>query len=205
MPPHFRVKELRHFPRYPTQVEAHTVFHRRHIQFCGHGVYMHYLGKLSSAIWIYFLLVANRLKLGLRRTKQLEANPELKEAYRKLVKNLPAEQQERVMMSIAAHHYAASATKPRRASLTKRPAKSENSGFCSGLRAPTRTRRLRGLFPRRRCRSFAAASVRDSHAYTGLITARGKHRLIGAFQSTRRNHRKRESKRHASACKTWRS
>src|SRR5438270_4102646 len=34
--------------------------------------------------------------------EQLEANPELKEAYRKLVKNLPAEQQERAMMSIAA-------------------------------------------------------------------------------------------------------
>ncbi len=33
--------------------------------------------------------------------KQLEANPELKEAYQKLVKNLPAEQQERAMMSIA--------------------------------------------------------------------------------------------------------
>ena len=31
--------------------------------------------------------------------KQLEANPELKEAYKKLVKNLPAEQQERAMMS----------------------------------------------------------------------------------------------------------
>jgi hypothetical protein len=34
--------------------------------------------------------------------KQLEANPELKEAYKKLVMNLPAEQQERAMMSIAA-------------------------------------------------------------------------------------------------------
>ena len=34
--------------------------------------------------------------------KQLDANPELKEAYRKLVKNLPAEQQERVMTTIAA-------------------------------------------------------------------------------------------------------
>lgn len=34
--------------------------------------------------------------------KQLEANPELKEAYKKLVKNLPAEQQERAMMAIAA-------------------------------------------------------------------------------------------------------
>src|ERR1700732_2104143 len=33
--------------------------------------------------------------------KQLDANPELKEAYKKLVKNLPAEQQERAMMSIA--------------------------------------------------------------------------------------------------------
>jgi len=34
--------------------------------------------------------------------KQLDANPELKEAYRKLVKNLPAEQQEKAMTSIAA-------------------------------------------------------------------------------------------------------
>ncbi len=34
--------------------------------------------------------------------KQLEANPELKEAYQKLVKNLPAEQQEKAMASIAA-------------------------------------------------------------------------------------------------------
>ena len=34
--------------------------------------------------------------------KQLDANPELKEAYRKLVKNLPAEQQERAMTTIAA-------------------------------------------------------------------------------------------------------
>jgi hypothetical protein len=33
---------------------------------------------------------------------QLDANPELKEAYRKLVKNLPAEQQEKAMASIAA-------------------------------------------------------------------------------------------------------
>jgi hypothetical protein len=34
--------------------------------------------------------------------KQLDANPELKEAYRKLVKNLPAEQQDRAMTAIAA-------------------------------------------------------------------------------------------------------
>src|ERR1700736_5735668 len=34
--------------------------------------------------------------------KQLDQNPELKEAYRKLVKNLPAEQQEKAMTSIAA-------------------------------------------------------------------------------------------------------
>ena len=40
-----------------------------------------------------------RIRAGVM--KQLEANPELKEAYKKLVKNLPAEQQERTMMSIA--------------------------------------------------------------------------------------------------------
>jgi hypothetical protein len=34
--------------------------------------------------------------------KQLDANPELKEAYQKLVKYLPAEQQEKAMTSIAA-------------------------------------------------------------------------------------------------------
>ena len=34
--------------------------------------------------------------------KQLEQNPELKEAYRKLVKNLPADQQEKAIATIAA-------------------------------------------------------------------------------------------------------
>ena len=34
--------------------------------------------------------------------KQLDQNPDLKEAYRKLVKNLPADQQEKAMTSIAA-------------------------------------------------------------------------------------------------------
>ena len=48
MPPHFRIKELRHFPRYPTQVEADTVFRRRQIKFFGHDVYMHYWAKLSK-------------------------------------------------------------------------------------------------------------------------------------------------------------
>jgi hypothetical protein len=54
------------------------------------------------------LLLQNGNKLERRdrvRTsvvKQLDANPELKEAYRKLVKNLPAEQQEKAMASIAA-------------------------------------------------------------------------------------------------------
>jgi hypothetical protein len=71
--------------------------------------------------------IERRARIRASVTKQLEANPELKEAYRKLVKNLPAEQQERVMMSIAAHHYAASATKPGRASLAKRAAKREDS------------------------------------------------------------------------------
>jgi hypothetical protein len=89
MPPHFRVIKLRHRPRHPTQVEAHTVFRRRHIQFFRHDVYMHYLGKMSSAIWIYFLAAGKPPEIRPSRTKQLEANPELKEAYRKLVKNLP--------------------------------------------------------------------------------------------------------------------
>src|SRR6202790_53258 len=43
-----------------------------------------------------------RERVRTRVMKQLDANPELKEAYRKLVKNLPAEQQEKAMTSIAA-------------------------------------------------------------------------------------------------------
>jgi hypothetical protein len=46
--------------------------------------------------------IERRARIRASVTKQLEANPELKEAYRKLVKNLPVEQQERAMMSIAA-------------------------------------------------------------------------------------------------------
>jgi len=46
--------------------------------------------------------IERRARIRASVTKQLEANPELKEAYRKLVKNLHAEQQERAMMSIAA-------------------------------------------------------------------------------------------------------
>jgi hypothetical protein len=46
--------------------------------------------------------IERRARIRASVTKQLEANPELKEAYRKLVKNLPAEQQERAMMSVAA-------------------------------------------------------------------------------------------------------
>ena len=46
--------------------------------------------------------IERRARIRASVAKQLEANPELKEAYRKLVKNLPAEQQERAMMSIAA-------------------------------------------------------------------------------------------------------
>jgi hypothetical protein len=46
--------------------------------------------------------IERRARIRASVTKQLETNPELKEAYRKLVKNLPAEQQERAMMSIAA-------------------------------------------------------------------------------------------------------
>ena len=46
--------------------------------------------------------IERRARIRASVTKQLEANPELKEAYRKLVQNLPAEHQERAMMSIAA-------------------------------------------------------------------------------------------------------
>jgi hypothetical protein len=46
--------------------------------------------------------IERRARIRASVAKQLEADPELKEAYRKLVKNLPAEQQERAMMSIAA-------------------------------------------------------------------------------------------------------
>ena len=53
MSPHFRIKKLRHFSRYPTQVEADTVFHRRHIQFFGHDVYMHYLGAIVKSLFVF--------------------------------------------------------------------------------------------------------------------------------------------------------
>ena len=46
--------------------------------------------------------VDRRQRIRASVLKQLDANPELKEAYRKLVKNLPAEQQERAMTTIAA-------------------------------------------------------------------------------------------------------
>jgi hypothetical protein len=46
--------------------------------------------------------IDRRQRIGASVLKQLDANPELKEAYRKLVKNLPAEQQDRAMTTIAA-------------------------------------------------------------------------------------------------------
>ncbi len=46
--------------------------------------------------------IERRARIRASVTKQLDANPELKEAYRKLVKNLPAEQQEKAMATIAA-------------------------------------------------------------------------------------------------------
>jgi hypothetical protein len=45
--------------------------------------------------------IERRERIRASVTKQLNANPELKEAYRKLVKNLPAEQQEKAMATIA--------------------------------------------------------------------------------------------------------
>src|SRR5205823_2296457 len=65
MPPHFRVIKLRHRPRHPTQVKAHAVFHRRQIQFFGHGVYIHYCGKLSSD----FFKIFQRLCRGQKHLK----------------------------------------------------------------------------------------------------------------------------------------
>jgi hypothetical protein len=46
--------------------------------------------------------IERRERIRASVAKQLDANPELKEAYRKLVKNLPAEQQEKAMATIAA-------------------------------------------------------------------------------------------------------
>src|SRR6266487_2326667 len=46
--------------------------------------------------------IERRERIRASVAKQLNANPELKEAYRKLVKNLPAEQQEKAMATIAA-------------------------------------------------------------------------------------------------------
>lgn len=46
--------------------------------------------------------IERRERIRASVTKQLNANPELKEAYRKLVKNLPAEQQDKAMATIAA-------------------------------------------------------------------------------------------------------
>jgi len=45
-------RKLRHSPRHPTQVEAHAVFHRRHIQFFWHlDVYIH---NLIDPVNLYF-------------------------------------------------------------------------------------------------------------------------------------------------------
>jgi hypothetical protein len=46
--------------------------------------------------------IERRERIRASVTKQLNANPELKEAYLKLVKNLPAEQQEKAIATIAA-------------------------------------------------------------------------------------------------------
>jgi hypothetical protein len=63
MTPHFCIKKLGHDPCHPTQVEADTVFHRRHIQFFGHGVYMHYLGAIVKSLFIFnFSALMSRAK-----------------------------------------------------------------------------------------------------------------------------------------------
>src|SRR5207244_4916777 len=67
MPPHFRVIKLRHRPRHPTQVKAHAVFHRRQIQFFGHGVYMHYCTQNCQAL--FFKKFLQRLCRGQKHLK----------------------------------------------------------------------------------------------------------------------------------------
>ena len=81
--------------------------------------------------------------------KQLDANPELKEAYRKLVKNLPCgtagESDDIHRRADAAHHHAAStAAEQRRASLGNALPNAKTPGYF--VRTVPHARRLRGLF-----------------------------------------------------------
>ena len=48
VPTHFRVIKLRDRPRHPTQIEAHAVLYRGHIQVFRHCVYMHYWSNVVN-------------------------------------------------------------------------------------------------------------------------------------------------------------
>src|SRR6516225_9683483 len=50
----FRVKEPRHRPRNPAQVETHAILHRRHIQFLRHDVYIHNEQFVVKRCFAYF-------------------------------------------------------------------------------------------------------------------------------------------------------
>src|SRR6266403_5392181 len=45
MPAHLCVKELRYDPRYPADIKTRAIFHRRHIQWFLHCVYIHINGN----------------------------------------------------------------------------------------------------------------------------------------------------------------
>jgi len=52
MPPHLRVKKLRHGARYPAQIEAHAIFWDREVQyFRNHGVHIHYLDRSCQILF----------------------------------------------------------------------------------------------------------------------------------------------------------
>jgi len=75
VPPHFRVKKLRHRPRHPAQIEAHTVFHRRHIQFFRHRcVYMHYFSESVNSNFEFFF-EQNALKITLHSASDRKSIP----------------------------------------------------------------------------------------------------------------------------------
>ena len=72
MTPHFCIKKFGHDPCHPTQVEADTVFHRRHIQFFGRGVYMHSLRAIVNSLFVF--LVFQRLCRGQKHCASMAAS-----------------------------------------------------------------------------------------------------------------------------------
>ncbi|HEY1583220.1 MAG TPA: hypothetical protein VGF73_08990, partial [Chthoniobacterales bacterium] len=103
MPPHFRVEELRHHPRYPAQVEADTVFRRREIQlFCHVGVYMHYWDNTVNRDFSFIFCRGQRRVRITPARKSLSPSDELRrflfEALFSCVLVAPSNSQEEVVM-----------------------------------------------------------------------------------------------------------